>query len=105
MTRERLPDARYSETFDVVHAVDGVPGAVRVVMTVGYYPDGRPGEVFVKTPKAAATAYEAIARDFGIAISLLLQHGVAAATIQAAFTKEASGKPSSLGGAIAEALT
>ena len=41
MARERLPDRRQAETADLWH------GGRRYHLTVGEYPDGSPGEVFV----------------------------------------------------------
>ena len=40
MTRTRLPDRRAAETVALEH------GGTRFMVTIGFYPDGRPGEVF-----------------------------------------------------------
>ena len=40
MTRVRLPDRRFAETVTLEH------GGARFTVTIGFYPDGRPGEVF-----------------------------------------------------------
>ena len=40
MSRVRLPDRRAAETIQLEH------GGQRFTVTVGFYPDGRPGEVF-----------------------------------------------------------
>ena len=40
MTRTRLPDRRAAETVQLEH------GGTRFMVTIGFYPDGRPGEVF-----------------------------------------------------------
>ena len=45
MTRERLPDCQPNETFDL--EFDGTGYAV----TIGFFPDGRPGEVFTHGAK------------------------------------------------------
>lgn len=67
--RERLPDTRQSVThkFSVV----GHEGYV----TVGLYPDGRPGEVFITMAKEGSTV-GGLMDCFGTAISMSLQYGV-----------------------------
>ncbi len=45
MPRERLPDRRQAETVDLWH------GGQRFHVTIGQYPDGRPGEVFIHGAK------------------------------------------------------
>ena len=40
MTRSRLPDRRFAETVALEHC------GTRFMVTIGFYPDGRPGEVF-----------------------------------------------------------
>ena len=40
MSRQRLPDRRAAVSVDLEH------GGSRVTVTIGFYPDGRPGEVF-----------------------------------------------------------
>ena len=40
MTRARLPDRRAAETVMLEHS------GTRFMVTIGFYPDGRPGEVF-----------------------------------------------------------
>lgn len=41
MTRTRLPNRRPAETVVIEH------GGTRFTVTIGFYPDGRPGEVFI----------------------------------------------------------
>jgi len=50
MMRRLLPHRRRAETFTVVHW--NQPFAV----TIGFYPDGKPGEVFVDSHKTGATS-------------------------------------------------
>jgi hypothetical protein len=40
MTRTRLPERHPAQTSEIEH------GGLRFAVTVGFYPDGRPGEVF-----------------------------------------------------------
>ena len=68
--RQTLPQRRRAETFTVVHW--GQP----FVVTVGFFDDGTPGEVFVDSRKTGGDV-EAIARDAAVVISLALQHGAA----------------------------
>ncbi len=68
-SRTRLTRRRRSYTFSF--RVADCEGYV----TVGEYPDGRPGEVFVKVSKQGSTL-SGVMDAFAIAVSLGLQHGV-----------------------------
>ncbi len=67
--RERLPDTRQSVThkFSIV----GHEGYI----TVGLYPDGRPGELFITMAKEGSTI-GGLMDCFGTAVSMSLQYGV-----------------------------
>jgi len=67
--RERLPRHRRSRTY--AFQVADAEGYA----TVGEYPDGRPGEVFIKVSKQGSTL-AGVMDAFSIAVSLGLQHGV-----------------------------
>ena len=67
--RRRLPKTRSSRTFEF--RVADCKGFV----TVGQYPDGRPGEIFVKVSKQGSTL-AGIMDAFAISVSHGLQHGV-----------------------------
>ena len=67
--RRRLPKARQSRTFEF--RVADCKGFV----TVGEYPDGRPGEIFVKVSKQGSTL-AGIMDAFAISVSHGLQYGV-----------------------------
>ncbi len=67
--RERLPDTRQSITHKF--SVAGHEGYV----TVGLYPDGRPGELFITMAKEGSTI-GGLMDCFGTAISINLQYGV-----------------------------
>jgi hypothetical protein len=92
-----LPQRRRAETFTVVHW--NQPFAV----TVGFYDDGTPGEVFVDARKSGGDV-EAIARDAAVVISLALQHGVRLEAIGHAITRNGNGLPASILGAVIDAL-
>ena len=65
--------------------------------------DGTPGEVFTDARKTGGDV-EAIARDAAVVISLALQHGVAVESVQHAITRDGNGTPSSILGAVLDAL-
>lgn len=71
MSRERLADRRRCETFEFEH---WTPGGYLQVYTasVGYYPDGGVGEIFISRGKSGTDVDIAI-RDSAILLSLLLQ--------------------------------
>ena len=67
--RERLPDTRTSVTHKF--NVAGHEGYI----TVGLYPDGRPGEMFITMAKEGSTI-GGLMDCFGTAVSMSLQYGV-----------------------------
>jgi len=67
--RERLPDTRQSITHKF--SVAGHEGYI----TVGLYPDGRPGELFITMAKEGSTI-GGLMDAFGTAVSMSLQYGV-----------------------------
>jgi ribonucleoside-diphosphate reductase alpha chain len=67
--RERLPDTRQSITHKF--SVIGHEGYI----TVGLYPDGRPGELFITMAKEGSTI-GGLMDCFGTAVSMSLQYGV-----------------------------
>jgi len=93
MTRARLPDRRSAETLDLQHA------GLRYIVTAGFYPDGCLGEIFIKNHKAG-NASDTTARDGGILISLLLQHGCTVETIANAVSRNSDGTPAGVIGAV-----
>ena len=98
MTRARLPHRRESETVDL--AFDGHHFAV----TVGFYPDGRPGEVFTAGVKVGSHL-DAILADACVALSLLLQHGVEPAVLARTMGRAGDGTtPASVIGALGDLL-
>ncbi len=82
MTREKLPNRRRAERINFqVRGIDYSAG-------LGYYPDGRLGEIFLNAAKIGSAA-DVIARDSAIAISFALQNGVGVEDIRSAFTRDA----------------
>jgi hypothetical protein len=84
MMREKLPNRRAAERIKFqVHGINYIAG-------LGYFPDGRLGEVFLNSEKVGTTA-DILARDAAIAISFALQHGVTVEIIRNAFTRDEQG--------------
>jgi hypothetical protein len=48
MTRARLPDRRFAETVMLEH------GGTRFMVTIGFYPDGRPGKEFTHSSRTGS---------------------------------------------------
>src|SRR5665213_945688 len=69
MVRHRLPEERPSLTHKF--SIAGHEGYI----TVGLYPNGQPGEIFIKMAKEGSTV-SGLMDAFATAISLSLQHGV-----------------------------
>ena len=67
--RRRLPDERKA----IVHHFN--VGGSEGYLTVGFYDDGRPGEMFVATAKEGSTV-SGLMDCFATAVSLALQYGV-----------------------------
>lgn len=84
--REVLPQRRMSETleFDCRQT--------KYTATLGYYPDGRLGEVFLNAGKSG-TDVDIATRDSAIAVSLALQHGCPIEIMAPAFLRTAEGEP------------
>jgi hypothetical protein len=85
--RERLPNRRFATTFDIV------VGGLRYTSSIGRYPDGRVGEIFLTNHKAGSQAGIA-ASDAAVLCSLLLQHGVPLDAIRKYLARDVHGKPS-----------
>ena len=98
MTRARLPHRRESETIDLFFAGRGF------AVTIGFYPDGRLGEVFSSGVKVGSDL-DAILADACVAISLLLQHGVTPAALARSMGRAGDGiTPASVIGALSDCL-
>lgn len=97
--REPLPFRRRADTFEIRHGGQNTAFAV----TVGYYPDGRIGEVFVNGAKAGSEV-EAVTRDGAVILSIALQYGVPLDTIRHALTRDHDGSPSTIIGAVVDRL-
>lgn len=88
MKREQLPQRRQCKSF--AFKMDG--RRLNYHATVGYYDDGRPGEIFLDSSKSG-TDVQVSMRDAAIAISFALQYGAAIEDIRSAFTRRPDGSP------------
>ena len=84
MIRRTLPQRRAAETFNL--RFWNQPFTV----TVGFYADGTPGEVFIDGGKTGQDI-QSTARDAAVVLSLALQHGTPIETIRHAVTRSGSG--------------
>jgi len=76
MTRDRLPNRRAAMTVGIEHS------GQQFTVTIGFYPDNRPGEVFTHGIKTGS-ALDALLADACVLLSVLLQHGVNATDLAA----------------------
>jgi len=100
MTERRpLPARRNCQTFELPYG-----GLNRShFVTVGYYDDGKMGEVFISGGKSGEMV-EAIARDGAVLLSIALQYGADLEAIRHAITRDSMGQPSSIVGAVVDQL-
>lgn len=95
--RQSLPQRRASETFNLRFWNQAFS------VTVGFYPDGSAGEVFIDGGKTGQDV-QSTARDAAVVLSLALQHGMPIETIRHAVTRNGAGQPASILGAIVDVL-
>jgi ribonucleoside-diphosphate reductase alpha chain len=87
MSRRRLPDRRFSETFSVDC------GGISYRATISRFSSGRIGEIFLNNHKSGSAA-DTAARDAAISASLALQHGVDLDTLRRALCRDPHGNAS-----------
>jgi ribonucleoside-diphosphate reductase alpha chain len=92
--RQRLPNRRPAETFKLE------VGGLAYTCTVGRFPDGSIGELFLNNHKSNSTA-DTNARDAAITFSIAIQHGADPETIRLALCRDSQGRPA---GTLAAAL-
>jgi hypothetical protein len=85
--RRRLPDRRVAETFELE------VGGLHYTCTVGRFPDGSIGEVFLNNRKSNSQA-DTNARDAAITFSIAVQHGADPEVIRRALCRDARGNAS-----------
>jgi hypothetical protein len=95
MTRVRLPDRRAAETFVLEH--DGT----HFMVTIGFYPDGRPGEVFTHGARSGSNM-DALLADACVVVSCLIQHGVEPSDLASSMGRLGNASPASVIGAVVD---
>ena len=97
--RQSLPSRRQAETVDIK------VGGTAYQLSIGYYDDGRVGEVFLGGPRSGSDMQGLLA-DLGVVISRLFQHGDNLASLAAGMARLGDGAtPASIVGVIADVLT
>jgi hypothetical protein len=84
LARNRLPNRRACET--IAFERDGS----RYCLTIGYFPDGRVGEIFLNADRSDSLL-DVLASDAAIAVSLALQHGAPLDEIRHALKRDVRG--------------
>jgi hypothetical protein len=97
LNRECLPNKRRCAT--IAFERDGS----YYQMTVGFYPDGRPGEIFLNHDRGDSQL-DAWASDAAILASLALQHGCTLETIAHALKRDSAGRAASPIGAAVDRI-
>jgi hypothetical protein len=95
--RKRLANRRACTNFEIEVA------GLRYTATVGRFPDGRVGEIFLQNHKPGSQS-DSNARDAAVAASLALQFGCPLETLQGALLRDAQGHPSTPLGAAVDAV-
>jgi hypothetical protein len=88
LRRERLPNRRACQT--IAFEQDDS----RYCLTVGFYPDMRPGEIFLNHDRGDSLL-DVLAADAAILASLALQHGCTLETIAHALKRDSAGHAAS----------
>jgi hypothetical protein len=86
--RERLPNRRAAETLAFER------DNLKYQRTIGLYPDGRIGEIFLSAAHANSLL-DVLAHDAAIAVSLALQFGCPLETIRHALKRDSQGRAAS----------
>jgi len=107
MVREPLRARRHNETLTIQSA----DGAHILEVSIGFYPDGRPGEVFIVGGEKEGSLLRMLLADAAVLISIALQHGATAQEMVGTLLREPTGdakdgitRPASPLGAVLEIL-
>jgi hypothetical protein len=84
--RQRLPDRRASETFEITAA------GMKYRATASRFADGRVAEIFLSNHKVGSHA-DTAARDSAVVCSIALQFGVPLEIIRRALMRDSHGRP------------
>jgi hypothetical protein len=94
MSRTRLPARRIADTRELFF------DNMQFTVTVGVFPDGRPGEVFARCARAGSQL-DGLIDDACVLVSRLLQHGEAPSILLQSLGRDGA-RPASVIGAIVE---
>ena len=92
--RQYLPHHRPNETVDLHFE------GQRYHVTIGYFADGRPGEVFCHGAKVGS-GMDLLIDDACVALSMLLQYGAEPVSLAHSMGRLGNGAPASIIGALA----
>ncbi len=95
MMRVRLPNRRPAETVNLDY------GGARFMVTIGFYPDGRPGEVFIHGARSGSSM-DALLADACVVVSGLIQHGAVPSDLAASMGRFSNAVPASVIGAVVD---
>ncbi len=95
MSRQCLPDRRAAATVELEH------GGSRFTVTIGFYNDGRPGEVFTHGIRTGSSL-DALLADACVVLSCLIQHGVDPSEIARSMGRLGNSEPASIIGAVVD---
>jgi ribonucleoside-diphosphate reductase alpha chain len=87
MTRQRLPDRRFSTVFSFEC------NGLHYTASASWFDDGKLGEVFVGNHRADSHA-DACAKDAAILASIALQYGATLDVLRKALLRDSQGRPS-----------
>lgn len=100
--RQVLPRRRKAESFDFVHQTPQ-GGGVNLKVTLGFYDDGRIGEVFISGTKVG-TGLDTAYREAAILLSFALQYGAPPERIREAMIRDAAGIAEGVIGSLLDAI-
>ncbi|RWX72598.1 hypothetical protein EOA24_00725 [Mesorhizobium sp. M2A.F.Ca.ET.039.01.1.1] len=92
-----MPQRRLSETIHFKH------DKFVYTATLGFYDDGRIGEIFLSSTKSGSFL-DIATRDSAIALSFALQHGARISTMREAMTRDGQGRAEGALGALLDRL-
>ena len=69
------------------------------MVTIGFYPDGRPGEVFTHGARSGSSM-DALLADACVVVSCLIQHGAEPGDLSASMGRLGNAAPASIIGAV-----
>lgn len=71
------------------------------MVTIGFYPDGRPGEVFTHGAPSGSTL-DALLADACVVVSCLIQHGIEPRDLSVSMGRLGNAEPASIIGAVVD---